>query len=73
MGYVACIDAQITLLASFLAARRALQEMKEKGVYTGLTHEEAVEARQAIEDLIGLDDYYAIEEATVEDKQWGKR
>ena len=23
--------------------------------------------------LIGLDDYYAIEEATVEEQQWGKR
>lgn len=73
MGYAACIDAQLFLLVSFHFAQKALQEMKETGEYTGMTHEDNVAARQAIEDLIGLEEYYAIEEQTVEDKEWGKR
>lgn len=68
MGYAACIDAQIYLIASFHAAQKALLEMKETGSYTGVTEEEAVTARQQIEDYIGLDEYYAIEEETVEGK-----
>jgi hypothetical protein len=35
--------------------------------------QENVDARQQIEDLIGLDKFYKIEEETVEDKKWGKR
>ena len=73
MGYVGCIDAQIFLMASFKAAMDALTEMREKGVYTGLSHDDTVEIRQQIEDIIGLEDYYVIEEETVEDTQWGKR
>lgn len=73
MGYAACIDAQLFLLVSFHFAQRAMQEMKETGAYTGMTHEDNVAARLAIEDLIGLDEYYAIEEQTVEDRKWDKR
>lgn len=73
MGYAACIDAQLFLLVSFHYAQKAMREMKETGEYTGMTHDDNVAARQAIEDLIGLEDYYAIEEQTVEDKSWGKR
>lgn len=73
MGYVGCIDAQIFLLASFKAAMEALTEMQGMGVYTGLSHDEAVKVRQQIEDVIGLEDYYAIEEETVEDTKWGER
>ncbi len=73
MGYVACIDAQIFLLASFKAAMAVLTEMQEHGVYSSLSQAEAVEIRQQIEDTIGLEDYYAIEEETVEEKKWGKR
>lgn len=73
MGYVACIDAQIFLLASFNAAMAALQEMTGTGVYSALSQDEAVNIRQQIEDIIGLEDYYAIEEATVEDEKWGRR
>ena len=50
-----------------------MQEMKDTGEYTGMSEEENRAARQAIEDLIGLDEYYAIEEQTVEDEKWGKR
>ncbi len=73
MGYVGCIDAQIFLMASFKAAMAALTEMQEHGVYSGMSQDEAVKIRQQIEDIIGLEDYYAIEEATVEEKKWGKR
>ncbi len=73
MGYVGCIDAQIMLLASFHAAMAALQEMRTTWVYSGLSHADAVALRQDIEDLIGLEDYYKIEEETVEEKKWGKR
>ena len=66
MGYAMCIDAQLYLIASFHAAQQALREIKETGRYTGVSEEEAVAARQQIEDTIGLDEYYAIEEATVE-------
>lgn len=73
MGYVGCIDAQIFLLASFHAAMAALKEMRNTGVYSGLSQKETTDIRQHIEDIIGLEDYYAIEEETVEEKQWGKR
>lgn len=73
MGYVACIDAQLFLMVSFKAAIAALQEMNASGVYRGLSQEEAIAIRQQIEDLIGLENYYAIEEETVEEKKWGKR
>lgn len=73
MGYKACIDAQLWLMVSFHHARGALEEVMRTGVYTGMSEEETVTARQAIEDTIGLEAYYEIEEATVEDKKWGKR
>jgi 2-methylisocitrate lyase-like PEP mutase family enzyme len=73
MGYKACIDAQLWLMVSFHFAKKALEEMHATGEYTGMTDAENVAVRQAIEDAIGLDDYYVIEEETVEDKQWGKR
>lgn len=73
MGYAACIDAQIFLLASLHFARKALEEMRDTGSYSGMTAEETIAARQSVEDLIGLDAYYEIEEQTVEDKTWGKR
>ena len=68
MGYAMCIDAQLYLLASFHYAKKALEEMKATGRYTGMTEPEAVAARQGVEDYIGLDEYYAIEEETVEGK-----
>ncbi len=73
MGYVACIDAQIFLMASFQAAMAALSEMRDTGVYSGISQAEAIDIRQQIEDLIGLQAYYAIEEETVEKQKWGKR
>lgn len=73
MGYAACIDAQIVLLASLHHARIALEEVRDTGSYTGLDFDQMVTARKSVEDLIGLDKFYEIEEQTVEGKQWGKR
>ena len=68
MGYKAAIDAMTYLLASFHFAKRAYQEIKRTGDYTGLSNEECVATRHEIETLVGLDDFYRIEEETVEKK-----
>ena len=54
------------LLSAYEANRRMLRELRETGAYDGLSEADAVRARKEIEDLIGLDEYYAIEEETVE-------
>jgi 2-methylisocitrate lyase-like PEP mutase family enzyme len=73
MGYKAAIDALTYLLVSFHFARKALREIQRTGDYSGMTAEESVAARQQIEDLVGLEQFYEIEEATVEETRWGKR
>jgi 2-methylisocitrate lyase-like PEP mutase family enzyme len=73
MGYKACIDALLTLLVSFHYAKRALTELKEKGEYSGLGQDDCITARHEIETLVGLDQFYEVEEETVEEKKWGKR
>jgi methylisocitrate lyase len=73
MGYKAAIDALTYLLASFHFAKLAYAEIKRTGGYSGLTQEQCVEARHEIETLVGLDEFYDIEEKTVEEKRWGKR
>jgi len=69
MGYKAAIDAMTYLLASFHFAKRAYAEIRRTGSYTGLTHPQCVAARQEIEDLVGLEVFYEIEEQTVEKKK----
>jgi methylisocitrate lyase len=73
MGYKAAIDAMTYLLASFHFAKLAYGEIKRTGGYTGLSNQQCIAARQEIEDLVGLDEFYAIEELTVEKKKWGRR
>lgn len=73
MGYKAAIDAIAYLLLSFHFAKKAMQEIYETGDYTGMSSQEMIDARQQVEDLIGLNEFYEIEEQTVEEKQWGKR
>jgi len=68
MGYKAAIDAMTYLLASFHFAKLAYGEIRRTGGYTGLSEEQCVAARQEIETLVGLDEFYAIEEQTVEKK-----
>ena len=66
MGYVACIDAQIVLGTAFHFIRKALVELRETGDSTLVSPEDFIVARQQIEDTIRLNEYYAIEEETVE-------
>lgn len=66
MGYKICIDALTGLVVAFDAVRKAYKEIKETGDFTGLSHAECMEARETIERLIGLEDYYKIEAQTVE-------
>lgn len=73
MGYAGNIDAQIHIGIAFYHMRKAFMEIRRTGDYSGLTPEEWITTRQQIEDLCGLDDHYAIEEQTVENKKWGKR
>jgi 2-methylisocitrate lyase-like PEP mutase family enzyme len=73
MGYKACIDAITYLLVSFHFAKKCLQEIHRTGNYRGMTFQDNLDARQQIEDLIGLEKFYKIEEETVEEKKWGKR
>ena len=68
MGYVACIEAQVMLLPAFVAQQNVLKELRTTGGFTQLTEAEMVRARKDVEDLIGLDEYYAIEEETVESR-----
>jgi 2-methylisocitrate lyase-like PEP mutase family enzyme len=68
MGYAACIDAQVVLGASFWAIKNMLAELRATGQYTGLTNDEFITCRKAIEDIVGLEEYYEIEEATVENR-----
>ena len=46
----------------------ALKELKETGEYKVINNETYVQRRQEIEDIIGLDEMYKIEEETVENK-----
>ena len=66
MGYVACIEAQVVLCTAFHFLKRALTELRATGSYSGIGEPQFVAARQEIEDLIGLDEHYAIEAQTVE-------
>ncbi len=66
MGYVGCIEAQLVLCSAFAAMRDALVELRRTGDVAAMTEPEFVAARQAVEDLIGLDDHYRVEEETVE-------
>jgi hypothetical protein len=73
MGYAGCIDAILAICVHFHHMSRAMKELKKTGDYKGMTNAERVAARKGVEDLIGLDDYYAIERATVEKAYSGKR
>lgn len=68
MGYAGCIDAILAVAVHYHFMTRAMQELKRTGDYTGMTEAQCVTARKGIEDLIGLEEYYKIERATVEKK-----
>ena len=69
MGYKAAIDAMTYLLASFHFAKLAYREIKRTGATPVSTTPQCVAARQEIETLVGLDEFYEIEEQTVEKKK----
>ncbi len=73
MGYAGCIDAILAVGVQFHFMRKALQELKKTGDYTGMTQDEWITARKDIETLIGLEDYYRIERETVEKTYYSKR
>src|SRR5215469_14467712 len=58
MGYKIALDALLYLLVSFHFNKRALEELKATGDFTGLSPEECVTARHDIESLVGLDEFY---------------
>jgi 2-methylisocitrate lyase-like PEP mutase family enzyme len=66
MGYAGCIDAIFAIGIQFHFMRKALEELKRTGDYTGMTEDDFVAARKQVEDMIGLEEYYDIERATVE-------
>ena len=66
MGYAGIIDAQVMMLPVIVAQQQMLRELRDTGRYTGLSEQQAVTARQDIEDSVGLDEHYAIERQTVE-------
>jgi methylisocitrate lyase len=69
MGYVACIEAQVVLCSAFHFMKKMLTELRETGEYKGLTNVEFVTARQDVEDIISLTEFYEIEANTVEKRQ----
>ena len=66
MGYAGSIDAILSVGVQFHFMRKALLELKKTGDYTGISQKDYVIARKGIEDMIGLEAYYKIEEETVE-------
>ena len=66
MGYAGVIDATLSVCVNFHFTKLMLAEVKRTGVYAGMSEQDFVAARQGVEDMIGLDDYYRIESATVE-------
>jgi methylisocitrate lyase len=64
-GYKINYDAISVTIASFQATSALLRHLKETGL-TGLNPAEAIAARKGIEDTIGLEEHYAVEEQTVE-------
>jgi methylisocitrate lyase len=66
MGYVACIESQVVLTTAFHFLKLALTELRATGDFKGISEREFVVARKAVEDTIGLDEFYRIERETVE-------
>ncbi len=73
MGYAGCIDATLAIGVQFHFMRKALQEVKKTGDYTGMTQQEWVTVRKDIETMIGLEDAYRIERETVEKMYYQKK
>lgn len=68
MGYAGCLESQVVIATTLHYIKQALHELRQTGNYTGMTEQQYVTARKAVEDLIGLDEFYEIERQTVEAK-----
>ena len=66
MGYAGCIDATLSICLVYHHLREAMLELRKTGDYTGLKEPQFIAARKGVEDIIGLEAYYRIEQATVE-------
>ena len=66
MGYAGSIDATISIGITQHFMGKAMAELKKTGDYTGITEPQFVTARKAVEDLVGLEGFYRIEQETVE-------
>ena len=66
MGYCANIDAQILIGVGVHFWQQALREIVETGNYTGISESSFLTLRKNIEDLIGLEEHYNIEQRTVQ-------
>jgi methylisocitrate lyase len=65
MGYKMDADAISVTIAAYRGVRGILEMLKRTGL-TGLDQAESVATRKAIEDTIGLEEHYRVEEQTVE-------
>jgi len=65
MGYKLVADAISLVIAAYASAREALDCLRTTG-HTGIDAQHAIATRQAIERTIRLEDYYRVEEETVE-------
>ena len=65
LGYKVLYDAITVTLVAYRAVRDSLTRLKETG-RTGLDQAEMVPLRKAVEDTIGLEEYYRIERETLE-------
>jgi methylisocitrate lyase len=66
MGYAAVIDATLAITVNYYHTKMALAELKRTGNYTGISAEDFTAARKGVEEIIGLDESYRVERATVE-------
>ena len=56
------------MLPAVDAQQKMLAELRGTGDYTGMSNEECIRVRKDIEDRIGLEEFYRIEEETVESR-----
>jgi methylisocitrate lyase len=68
MGYVGIIEAQVMMLPAVDAQQKMLAELRGTGDYTGMSNDDCIRVRKDIEDRIGLEEFYLIEQETVDSR-----
>jgi hypothetical protein len=56
------------MLPAVDAQQKMLKELRATGNYTGMSNEACIKVRKDIEDRIGLEEFYQIEQETVESR-----